>query len=960
MKHILSLFCLLFAASVFAETLHWSDALNDLKRWQFMPTVRHANHGKSDWSSAYCFTFPLKGNEPGVEYEMTRKENHKDELYGEIRFNLHDEESLKGAKAISFDGKISLDQGAKAQKVLVFAGDKKYAVNLPADGEFHPVTVKLDGLDGEKCRFLRFYIRTTGNKTQLALKNMKIDVEAAAAPPFKYPVAVDLAIRAKAPGTVFYVGEPLEFTAVIPEASAYAVSDVYGRLWQFGMLKPGKNILPALPTGYYFLSLADKKKYINNRSFAITGERITLPPGKDCNYTFGGDFEFACPLPEIPTYPGSRGFELADIASRMGLFTLRSIYFWFGPEDYYYNETKKRFQELMAQKGVPVSHMIAPGPILKQVVGDLRFLYNKVNKETAAEQSKNWKYLEFWNEPESFGMPNVWQLTAIAKTAYLAAKKANPALQVQTPSLFRGPILAEMLKSGFVDYFDVHNIHCYDAQSTWAEYIKAHLDVMNAAGIGNRPLHITEIGANNEGAGKKMSYRKGHRAHSLQQEISVAAFLPKSQIMMQAYGVDLAYNFCFAAYSEHHGLKVWGTLRYDNSAKINYIAFANLAKTLGHAEYLGTYDFAPGCAGYLFRTPDGKQTLAFWSDDSKASALVPSLTVKIPQGKGKYTLKDNFGFTSEISSVDGFVTVPVTYSPAYLVGLSGLKVAKPAMVKTGSYKTPANRDTTIVLYPLHGDGFQVEPKKNYLLPQKETGKIKLEIYNFDTVKKSGKLSYKGAAVKDDPGTFEIEPMGKKVIELNVSPVFPKDDYRTDFVINGVFNGKEISPACINIRDLKRIRYKAKMLDYTKLNRWYLACNGKTIAKLNKNDKKVIDFTFYPDSYKGNVAWCSPGYILQKGESFKGAIGVQFDVKMTPAAAKNYWYSILFFGKTNGKRDKLSSPYKKHSEWQTVTVFFMDRLQDLDLIKDLQIDIESKRFQKTEYSLRNIKILYPEK
>lgn len=959
MKKILPLILLLLTFAVSGKTLVWSDALNDVKRWQFT-----ANNdglvGGSNWSSGNCFVFPLAGNTPGIRYEMRRIIGKKD-LFGAVVYTLHDYESLQGAEQLLFDGTLSIAPGSKLLELYVQFGEKKFSIPLTPDGKVQSVKIDLKEID-PSCRNLRFYIKTDGKFGALELRNMHIKGKNAAVPPVKFPVTTALAVRPGVPGGAFYVDEELSFNFVIPQNEAFTVTDMYGKIHQQGMAKPGKNVLKKLPCGYYFIKLDDSGRYINNRYFAVVERRLELPAGKESSYAIGGDIQFAGPMTDIPAFPGMRGFELAELASRMGLYTIRSLYYWLKWDYIYYQQGKEKFHQDAMDAGVKVTHMINPLVETRRMQNDLFVVYNRLAKETSRDWAKRWKYMEFWNEPESFGMTSTWQLAAIAKAAYLAIKKNAPALPVQSPAFFRGDIVREMLKNGYADYFDILNVHVYDHMAVWNDYFAGHHEVLNEYGLGDRPLHVTEAGVTIDGSGELDSLRKGNKTHSLQQEILSGIFTVKSQIMLQALGVDLTYTFCFAAYNEMQGLKDWSCLRYDNSVKANYVAFSNLAKTLADADYLGTYDLAAGCEAYLFRKPDKSQVLVAWNNIKKENALTaPNQTVEIPVKDGTYILKDNFGFTRTVKAVNGKLALPVGYSPVFLTGVSGLKVAKPAMVRKGSYKTPENLDTAVVLNPVCSKDFELEHKKRYVLPLKKDGRITIQIYNFSNVAKTGSLSYKGGSVSGDPGIFTLKPMERKNFEIKVTPLFPENGYQTDFSISGKFNGKEISPANIPMKDLNRIHYRSIMLDYTKLDRWFLACNGSMTHRIAPDDKKTVEFLYHGKPGKaGPVAWCSPGYNLQKNETFKDAIGIQFDIKLSPEAAKLYWYSIIFFNPARGAGQKLPSKIEKYTEWQTVTVFFMERLKNLDKIKNIQLDVESREFQNLKFSYRNIKILYPEK
>ena len=425
---------------------------------------------------------------------------------------------------------------------------------------------------------------------------------------------------------------------------------------------------------------------------------------------------------------------------------------------------------------------------------------------------------------------------------------------------------------------------------------------------------------------------------------------------MQSFGVDLNYNFCFAAYNEIGGFKDWGTLRYDNSAKIIFASFSNLIKTLGDAKYLGTYDLASDTSAFLYEKPDGSQTLVFWDNDTKSVWNKNSKYARLLLPDGNYILKDNYGFSRKVHPKKGRLLIGFNKTPSYLTGLSGLKPTVPAVVKNGNYKRPTDLDMDVVINAICSDDFSIAFKKNYAEPKKDNARMTIQIYNFDSAAKKGTLAFAGARVRNTPGEITIPAMGKVEYTIEVTPDYPDKDYKVDFVINGKFNGKSVSPCAVPMVNSKRIITKAVPLDYLDVSRISDVGAGKVTHKLSA-DKTAVEFTFIPDRKRAVVAWCYPQYNLKDHETFKGAVGVEFDIKFADDTAANYWYSNVWFSYSDGTRQKIPIKLENSNQWQHQTIHFMERITKVPMIRRIAIGSDFKNFKPIHFSIKNVRVLY---
>lgn len=115
-----------------------------------------------------------------------------------------------------------------------------------------------------------------------------------------------------------------------------------------------------------------------------------------------------------------------------------------------------------------------------------------------------------------------------------------------------------------------------------------------------------------EGAGRTGSYIPGLKAHSPEQELLIAEYLPKMMVTMQSLGVARDFFFVLPPYNETGGNKDWGLMRRDFTVKPGYAAFATLVDQLGNAAPEGEVRLGDGLKGFLYRRKEGGKVLAYW------------------------------------------------------------------------------------------------------------------------------------------------------------------------------------------------------------------------------------------------------------------------------------------------------------------------------------------------------------
>ncbi len=114
------------------------------------------------------------------------------------------------------------------------------------------------------------------------------------------------------------------------------------------------------------------------------------------------------------------------------------------------------------------------------------------------------QYWQIWNEPNSAMFwrpkPNAAAYAALLKEGYTAAKKANPNARIVLGGLSLNDLgfLDDIHRAGGTDYFDIMAVHLYNIVQSPNQYLANEIqhayNFMQARGIYNKPIWITEIG----------------------------------------------------------------------------------------------------------------------------------------------------------------------------------------------------------------------------------------------------------------------------------------------------------------------------------------------------------------------------------------------------------------------------------------------------------------------------------
>ena len=237
--------------------------------------------------------------------------------------------------------------------------------------------------------------------------------------------------------------------------------------------------------------------------------------------------------------------------------------------------------------------------------------------------AKKVKYWEIMNEVNLTAKEDSVPLDSTVKwytdmlsLSYLHLKKANPNCMVTSSGLadVNDDFLELMCKRKSYDYFDVLNIHTYDAPEKIPEKLRKIRDLMDKYKW-SKPVWITECGM-------PTNYDKNVKPWFLpneQRETEQAYRIPRMYIISFAYGVDKVFTYKLRAeekdrfYTEDH----FGIVHADLTPKPAYIAYQTLTKMLPSGSSRPTLTKDGNTYFSYWKRPDKKKIWAIWCSSEK-------------------------------------------------------------------------------------------------------------------------------------------------------------------------------------------------------------------------------------------------------------------------------------------------------------------------------------------------------
>ncbi|MBQ8755612.1 MAG: hypothetical protein IJZ19_11325 [Lentisphaeria bacterium] len=941
-------------AKVFTDTARWKANASGTTAFSQIPNGIAVKvdfkHAKDNWCYPY-FMFPAGKTLAGVK---------------KIRFNIRINDLPENGKVIGqlvmfADGmpRAACPRPGKTVKTVII-DVTKYVKN--------PEKVKSIriGLNTRNCAAVSYEI------TDLAFLTGEDD----------NALAVEEIIRTDAPGGIFTKGETLRFfsAAVFPELF-WELRDWKDRKIDGGKWKNNSRTLELKPleTGYYSLRFsAPGMELSGKRTFMVVAAPEVRSVNKNSFFALDtAQSQLGRPDRRNSRFPGEGWTVLSEAAKRVGAPIIRERYSFrrtaMEPGKYRWFEYETN-ANLLKARSIDILGMYADAPPrvrgkLQNLPADLlqTFIYNRDAAEIFKDRVRYW---EFWNEPDlSFVRAGAWDYAAAAKAAYLGFKAGNPDSVVALAGIAWTPLLPYnqlVIDNGLADYFDIFNVHTYRPLREYEDMMNNVFAFLAKNNI-NTPVWFTETGSNAEGMGRSASYIPALRAHDETQELILTEYLPKAMILQQSLGVDRNFFFVFGPYNENAGRKDWGMFRRDYSAKPCVAAFATLTELFANARFCGTFTPQKGVRGFLYQQPDGTLSAALWArseldDLPNNPALQPqksyAVNVELQVPDGTYKGRDTTGMPLVFRAVKNRLTLTVDRYPVYITGLSGLKADKPFVRRKTSFAPERTElDKTVIVRADFDDRFSLTGDKENLLLSGKKGGLTVEVYNLSDREKSGSLEISGAKFSNIPEKIRLKPYSRQVFQCDVEPVFSAKTGKVRVNVNGVFNGKKISPLVIPmiapgqmLADVRQLEME-NMLD--PLN-WRKNSSGEMDISLAHTEKAIrFDVKFAPNS----PHWIYPEYILQiPQESLAGATAVTFEIKTT---AKRPSQSILMlvYGteKEQGESIYLRFPTPTGS-WEKRTILLDKNKVDAAKIKMLRIGMNPGDGS-CSFMLRNFKVYF---
>ena len=702
----------------------------------------------------------------------------------------------------------------------------------------------------------------------------------------------------------------------------------------------GRAMMPRLKTGYYLLTCGGS----TSATLAVVPDPATRPAAQRSFY--GADTAasglansawFDCPWNK-----GDRLRTVAELARLAGLSHVRDRFYWreaqpsrdAEPDFSRFVSAARLFKALGI--GVSVAFHDAPrwARPLQKLPGDLYALYGFCHAAAAAF-GDSVDGFEFWNEPDiGFAPEPVWDYAAALKAAYLGAKAARPGLAVLGGALCRppdSPYERTLFANGAARYFDVFNYHSYAVPSLISKHFETMRGALRRAGAGDRPVWITECGTNLEGPGACQG-GKGRKSHSPGQELVVAEYCAKAQVLLQMEGVERNYFFVLAAYNERNGEKDWGLLRRDGTAKPAYAAMSAMTRELSGARIAGELRVGKDCRAFLFERPGGVQTVAFWAESPMDAAgtglavveaapdFARPLRLKLPQcgGGARFRLSDLCGAVSEVAvDAEGSLGLEAARFPAYVSGLRGLRADEPAR-KMQSAAAPSgdrkDEDLSVVFrVDLEPGDFDVSGMKALAVAKAAEPRLRVQVWNFGDAAKTGAVEACGARLRGLPaGPVALGPRGSAPLEFGCVLEPENAANETELTLRGTFDGRAATPLAMPVFFESRFLASCEAVP--------LGWKDPTAWKRNDSAAECkVAWDEKEGAVRFDVAWTDPKAgrwfyprlpLALPRESLAGAKRVSFEIKTAQDKVENDFGDVYLMLLRRGR--KAAAP----SDWLT--------------------------------------------
>ena len=512
---------------------------------------------------------------------------------------------------------------------------------------------------------------------------------------------------------------------------------------------------------------------------------------------------------------------------------------------------------------------------------------------------------EFWNEPDiSFWPDPAWDFASASKAAYLGFRAAVPGMLVLNGAMAyttKGTMSDTLFSNDLAKYTNVLNCHAYGPPAQWADFFAELRPFKERFGLGDRQVWFTESSTNIEGESDGEGLTPGFKAHSYRQELVLAELYAKNSSYMQMEGLAHNYFFVFGPYNERGGRKDWGVQRRDGSVKLVYSAIATMTEHLAAAKLEGEKKAGEGVKCFVFRQPDGSQSVACWSVSPVDEAKSPTAYVTdrqmldIPKTctlavkDGTYPTADWCGTKGTVEARDGCLALPVSRYATFVDGLSGLAVDVPARPTGRIVDDPpaADEDLTVVTaIDFAKADFRVTKSEAGL--DGDRGAVTLRLWNFSDREKKGRLLVEGAAIEGLPEEVVLPADGREVTLPAKLRITDWSNTVTRLTVSGVFDGRRISKLFVPVRSDKMLLSVSEVVD--------LDANRPEFWKRNDSASETkITWDEQEKAVRFDLEWKDPKtdrwfypqhFFRDRAESFDGATHLDCEVRMVSNKMEN--------------------------------------------------------------------------
>ncbi|WP_294478410.1 hypothetical protein [uncultured Victivallis sp.] len=963
---------ILAAAADGLRPLPWSAGLNDPARFQ-----AHSS-GESRITSGGKGVVRIEAEFPaGVDRWCYQKLTFRKPV-----------ENFEDAEELRFEIKFDPDPKGFRHVFLMMDGHPNYALPKP-DGSWQKVAVnfKEAKIDPAGVSTIQIGANPGGNRLSYRLRN----IEVLSSRPWRPEFDAAAVVVAAAPGTMFFETEPLSFSLLdgIPAPASWTLRDSQGNLIRTGKWPARGGLrLNRLPRGYYTLEFEGKGgvSFSGERSFGVVANPANRKRNPDSFFALDSAQSWLARADSRNSRHPQEGFEtVSELAYRSGAAMVRYRLSWSETEprrgDFRFGQYKTN-AELLHKRGIPILGMYhnAPGwaksaTTVSALPRDLAAVYNYA-KRLAVEFRGTAGAFEFWNEPDIYyTVEGAWDYASALKAAYLGYKAGNAKLPVSIAGIAKtelSPYSETLMKNAAGEYFDIYAIHSYRSLTEYPELSRNMFAFLRRYGLEARRVWMTENGCRAEGPARLESCIAGAKAHSPEQEMLVAEFLPKAMIQLQFEGFDRDFFFVLSPYTENGGSKDWGLMRGDFTAKPALIAYSNLTAELENAELEGEIDLGnPDVRGFLYRQPDGTRTLVYWTKselDTEPSSEEFRRTgerdesFSLPAaGEQLYRGRNVFGTPFEVRPENGVLKLVSTRMPAFLSGLSGLEpTRRPPRSPERKNADGSRYNRSIVFQTELSNDFTLSIDRESADICRENVFLKLIVWNLSGREQSGTIELSGGRFIGLPAECAIPASGRAEYLLKFTPEIDSGR-KGAFRAEGTFSGQPVSPLLIPLTcytNLDRTTRRVELSGALRPENWRKNASGEMEISFDQAEKAIrFSARFAPTV---NDRWFYPEYVLHlPEESLAGAIGISFETKAVPP----YDIRQMLVMAVPGTEKEVGTAYflkaaSPGAEWETRTVSFGQHDFDPASIRMLRFGLNTTR-REIDLLVRNVRILYAE-